>query len=321
MAKLFRHNIELDVTYDGIETAGTLFEIKELLVSAGWSVVGSSADFAFEFSGVTGGAGTGSGGAYDLWDTAADADRSRRWMVVEQPGGGRQYLFYRLNTSDSANFSMSPGGNFTSAGVTPSVPPVASDHRFIWQTTTSADFDIYVPTTQGILNLWALDNAVNGEYAWGFFVADGTSSTSISHCFGVVPVDNADPSDTEPLAFYWAANTDLTWQATNPKTGNFEGDLDNVDGYSGFGPGESGTRPGQSSGGEDLAAPVYLSNASPEAFIKGTVDTDLVLMKGANRNYPNLFRVGTAPNEVYYIYSSNLSYLVPWCNEGTTPTV
>lgn len=319
MAKVFAPNINLEVLYPGAEMGGALFEIKELLVSAGWSVVGSSDGSSFEFNGTTGGAGTGSGGTFDLWDTFTDANGTDRWMLMEQPGGGRQYMFRRRSSTNTANFSMSPGGNFIGAGASASVPPTASDQRFIWQTTTTSDSDTYTDNSDGYFNVWARDDAVNGEYAWGFFTVDGANGTDIDYACGVVPVDNADPSDTEPLAFYHSTTSDITWQAVNANTSNFEASLDNVDGYSGFGPGQAAARPGQGGGGEDLASPVYLSNTTPEAFIKGTVNTEFVVMKGANRNYPDLFKVGTAPNEVYYVYSANLSFLMPWDDAGTVP--
>lgn len=121
------------------------FPLKALLVAMGWTVEGSGDGVALsEFRGVTGGAGTGSGGAFDVWtaDTGANdasagnVSNSNAWCVLQSPSG-EQFLLVGTNQSPPGfdgfgTVAVSPAKKYSGGGIGPALPPVPTiDERLL----------------------------------------------------------------------------------------------------------------------------------------------------------------------------------------------
>ncbi len=139
------YNSTLEISKADGDRHGVLFlPIKALAVAAGWTVTGSGdGASAHEFNGTTGGAGAGSGGAYDVWTTqgagsggAGDASNNRAWVLLTDPGGTAQLLLVGVNNSGSGwdaygNVLYAPKGGYAATGIGPTTPPAAAATEFI----------------------------------------------------------------------------------------------------------------------------------------------------------------------------------------------
>lgn len=205
------------------ENTGTmLFAIKELLVSAGMTVVGSGDGKSLhEWAGETAGAGTGSGGAHDVWtaapqtttdntDTTGYATNQFAWCVLED-GAGRQALLCRGNFG-SFYFGIGvaragSGGFVYQAGTTdhntiPAAPAGGSSHeRWFWSTRSSVSGYISSYSTTGYYHVWA-DDALDGEsgMCWGFCEIRGAAD--YGDLLAVEPCSSPpDPADPDPCVY------------------------------------------------------------------------------------------------------------------------
>lgn len=181
--------------------------MKALAVAAGWTVKGSGRTGAHEFQGTTGGAGTGSGGAYDVWNSVANVSSALSWCVLEAPDGVDEMLLVGTdqagNTWDAYGHVMYlPGGGYTSAGIGPTTPPA----------TVAGEFAIRGgrPFTSGV-NLAEFSGSARMHFAFDpepdqgvyrFLVFNTTPANAPHDSYGLLTLEGGPEWDTK-LFFYY----------------------------------------------------------------------------------------------------------------------
>jgi len=196
---------------DGDRHGVILLPTKALAVAAGCTIIGSGdGASAHEWSGVTGGAGTGSGGSFDVWTshgsgtgTAGDVSNTSSWCVIRFPTGAE--LLLTGTDSPGAGFDsygyvdFSPADGFSSAGVGPSTPPgLPADvirirgGNFPGNSTQLISF-----TGDSYIHIGFQDAAVNGAWPW-FWATYHDTGNVIFDRLGLAALDGPDTNDTAP---------------------------------------------------------------------------------------------------------------------------
>ncbi len=197
-------NLTLNLTKINGQRAGKfLMELKALALEAGWAVTASGdGGSLFEFSGSTGGAGTGSGGGSDVLTSntsagtggAGDASTPNAWIVLTDPSGSQ--LLFQVGSAVGTSWDMYanifylPGGGYLPAGISATVPPatVAGEVELSGAGRGSSGTN-FVPFSGGTKTYSILfDTALEeGVYRWLWYVQD--SDGSPHDCVGLLTFD------------------------------------------------------------------------------------------------------------------------------------
>jgi hypothetical protein len=174
----------------------------QVLLAAGWTHVASGTGTAGTFSTTPGNAnlqithaGTGAGGL----------DRNNAWVVLEDPGGRRQFLLQRGTSNTSWRFYYSALDGFVGTGfgaISATVPPSATDQQ---QMIGSAGGYAGTHTTSGTwaYHCVAYDAPEGDVYPWFVFATEVLSGKigSLVYC-DAMRVGTYDALDADPCVVY-----------------------------------------------------------------------------------------------------------------------
>lgn len=150
----------------------------------GWTIPRSS-------DGTTGGAGDNIADFGDLSQYVAATSIS--WFVIQQPDGGREYLFYRTTATDTQwSILYSPGALFIGGDIT--VIPTATDSEQILLA------DILTLTGNKVSHMGADDAAPYGFFC--FCHASGVFATEHGGMALIPITDGAQPGEADPVVFF-----------------------------------------------------------------------------------------------------------------------
>ena len=217
---------------DGHRHGGLFFPLKNLLVAAGWTVEGSGDGLAaYEYRGVTGGAGTGPGGVYDVWtqDTGShggigNVSNSDTWCVLKDPGGGMEILLAGMYLA-GATYDMwgsiysSWVDGYSSSGTNASTAPGNPTDELIilgYRTGSAVSPQSGIVSTTGdnFLAMRAQTAPVNGVYAFWWTATRNGNGDLGTYCF-LMPLEGTRPWELHPYAFwsYYGPNARvLQWE-------------------------------------------------------------------------------------------------------------
>lgn len=171
-----------------------LFEFLDFMrtaspVGPGWTISRSS-------DGTVGGAGDNISAYGDL--THYTAGVSESWFVLRQPDGGREFLWFRTNTTDTNwSLSYSPSGAYT--GGDAGNPATAVDAVVIHGT------DAILPVANQVVHVGADDAA---PYGWFTYVNLSGSLSTGRGCYAMIPItDGTQAGETDPIVFYYDGGT------------------------------------------------------------------------------------------------------------------
>jgi len=191
------YNISIPASSD---SSVAFFTVKEGLVASGlWTVEGSGdGTSAFEFNGTTGGAGTGSGGAYDLWTSSTIAGTPDAWIVFQDPIGRQLLMQARLpgdaTTGPRARIYWDFSGAYTSAGISATVPPAATTDEKLLVGTRAASATFGNNSAKHI-SFFAKDEMVSNVAPFHLLQYNHTGGSDAT--FGLFAIENPHPSDTQ----------------------------------------------------------------------------------------------------------------------------
>jgi hypothetical protein len=241
MARIFNVN----QLKNGSQYSGTqFFNLKELAVQAGYTVVGSGdGGSRVAWNGVTSQlpiGEQGSGGAYDCWQTGAvrtdgvptqatagDAGNARAWCVLEC-GSGRQLLlqmpagttgwqgYGSLAVTRGGSSGFNPGSN-PAPIITPTTcpnPPVSGagdEYFYLGSRNSNGVFQMWDGTQNVYVHMWAdTTPSADGCLPLGFVIVRAFDQFVSGH-FCVVPmVADVSSADSDPCA-YFGASTTVAW--------------------------------------------------------------------------------------------------------------
>jgi len=213
---------------DGHRHGVLFYPMKALLVSKGWTVEGTGdGATTHEFRGTTGGAGTGSGGAYDVWtaDTgnddgsAGNVSNALTWCVLKAPTGTMEILLVGTSQTSSGwdaygNICFSHADGYAAAGIGPTTPPAApTDEQIIFGSRPfGSGFELVAFPGNQYVHLGANSTAVNGIY--GFWYATVSIAGTRENMMQLVPIFAARSWDVAPYVFLSAdtGQTVKTWE-------------------------------------------------------------------------------------------------------------
>ena len=204
---------------DGHRHGVVFLPVKALLASVGWTVEGSGDGASLhEFRGTTAGAGTGSGGAFDVWTVdnqsddgaAGNVSNALTWSVLKAPTGTMEILLVGTSQTSSGwdaygSICFSHSAGYAAAGVGPTTPPGApADEQILIGARPFGSGAVLVdyPGAQWV-HVAANDAAVNGIY--GFYYCTVDTSGVRKQMLQLVPLLATRPWDVAPYAFLTAA--------------------------------------------------------------------------------------------------------------------
>jgi len=214
---------------DGWRHGVVFLPLKAILVAAGWTVEGSGdGDALYEFRGTTGGAGTGSGGAYDVWTSddgttsvsAGNVSNALAWCVLKAPTGTMQILMVGTTQAASGwdaygNILFSHADGYVAAGISATVPPATvTDEKAVIGGTRpfSSGEELISFSTAGYVHIGANTEAVAGYY--GFWWATVNTSGTRFNSLQLSPIFGARSWDVAP--YLWQAGIigehGFTWE-------------------------------------------------------------------------------------------------------------
>lgn len=330
MARLFNVN---QAKISGEYAGAALFALKELAVSAGYTVRGSGdGDLLFAWDGYTAALGAGdqgSGGAYDCWQTGAsrtdasssdpkDAGNTSAWCVLEDASGRQIYLqmttqptgyagYVIIGVARAGSGGFKPAAGPIGANTGPGAPTAAGDEYFFYGSRNGTGANAFDGTDSGYYHMWADSTpGVDGALPLGIFFVDGSGNSA--GYFAVVPiVANESSSDADPCvyesttarAWDWAAGPTYTIRSTNTQ------------GISSFWVNQGQADP--VTGDTSIAAPQYVT-ATNECF-KGTPHSTGLRLLPLARAWGFY---GLDQNSLGWC-SGPTGYVFPWPDAATVP--
>jgi len=137
-----------------------MYHLKELLKTAGWSVISSSDGTTYNASGdQISSSDSGAGGM----------DNNNAWFRIQDPGTVREYVFQRGTTSQAWKWMYSASDKFTGGTPNATTVPTATDEQGLAKAGTSAV--TMLPTGAGFAHIAVQNAAHNGVYAWWLMVS------------------------------------------------------------------------------------------------------------------------------------------------------
>lgn len=216
---------------------GYLWHLKQVMVASGRFTVQGSGDgnALFAYNGTTAplsAPNQGDGGAYDCWKTAkftdmgvlvAGATNISAWLVMNEVGTARQYLFVVTNQSSAGwdgygRMAYNAGGGGTPAFVGASasatgLPGAATNEQWLFGSSRASANGValaMLSSSSGYIHCFCNDTAENGITGFGWFTgSDARAVGGLIAC----PVVNGPTWDNDPVVFYSGAtfSTVQTW--------------------------------------------------------------------------------------------------------------
>jgi hypothetical protein len=331
MARIFNVN----QLKNGPDYGGTqFFNLKELAVQAGYTVVGSGdGGTRVAWNGVTSAlpiGEQGSGGAYDCWQTGAvrttgspvvagDAGNARAWCVLEC-GTGRQLLLQMTSVTSGysgyGSLAVTRGGSsgFNPAPIAANTcpnPPVsgAGDEFFYIGSRNGTGGDLWNYLVTDYVHMWAdTTPSADGGLPLGFVVVRASDQAIWQH-FCVVPmVADVSPADSDPCAYFGSSHT-IAWDFAAGPTYTRRGL--NGQSVAGFWPNNGQLEPITT---DVLGFPNVYVTQTNEVY-KGRPHPTSPLQSGVTRAFG--FYGDDQNGDTWCSYANN--YLFPWPNAATVP--
>jgi hypothetical protein len=189
-------------------SAESIYNLKQLLKTAGWTVPKSSDGTTFNSSGdqITTGA-SGAGGMAN----------SRAWFRIQDPGGGREFCFQRGSSGNTTWWiKYSKSAKFTGGAADATNMPTATDEKNLVGTATTGTTAF--SGTEGAMRYNSMaDNAAPYSW-WSYAFSNGGSTTRHFMFMEGMQTGSFDPGDTDPvvLGIYTAGSAMVS---TNPIIG------------------------------------------------------------------------------------------------------
>ncbi len=307
------------------------FLLKELAVSAGWTVKGSG-DGGTRF-GYRGGTSVpaperGSGGEFDCWRTGtggrhgdglvAGDPRHGSWLVLENDG--RELLLVPSAASTSnwdgygrMFYAPKGSGGFVSSGAdATTLPAAAPDEVALFGARGAPNgVDIFVYNEDGFVQLWADDAPENGALALGFQCVDAVGAPEGFFCIAPIIAATTHPSDPDSVVVM--ATTTGPQLSTGNHAWNYGlGEMQSVNltaAAQGFWGGQGVLDP--VSGGNPVDTIPVLLGTGGNRVTKGHLSAKGILWAAAPHAYPLVTSDG-------YLYTT-AGFLVPWEAPETVP--
>lgn len=340
MAKLTNVNVVKSGT--GLDWAGKfLFLLKEIAVSAGWTVKGSGdGGTRFGYSGVTAalaGAQQGSGGDFDCWITGtgtahtsglqAGDPRHGSWIVLENDG---RELLIAPSAQTAASWDgycrilyarRGAGGFDGSVASATEIPGAATGEAEIAGTRASSDGDsVFLYADSGYVNLWADDAAELGALALGFMTV--SSTTPAKHWMCVAPVIAATSQgltvDPDPAGVFYAANGPFLGSGQGYAWNYGSGAMEAID-LGGRGDsfwGGNGA-PDPTAAKDPYTNVPLIIGVGLNEIVKGLVSPKAFAWTAALRTHPDI-GVDDSAN-VFCYFGQTGGFIFPWVAAGTAP--
>ena len=316
-----------------------LFALKELAVSAGFTVRGSGDNSGrFAWNGITAALPApqqGSGGAYDCWLTGAsrgssspaiagDAGNAGAWLVLEDPAGRQTLLVMTSQTSSNwdgycriaAARAGSGGfdGTVAATGTIPGVPSGgAGDEGWLFGSRADTNgVPAFLYNTGGYVHMWAdTTPGVDGGLVLGFWTV--TSALALQNYMCLSPIVSSESSaDIDPyvymsgstlavgFAWDWAGGPVYTRRALNAQS------------IASFWPTSGQSDP--VTGADSISLPVPVTSTN-ECW-KGDMHPSSVYMQPVSRSWGNY---GPDAHDLSSYYASAGSLAFPWPDAATVP--
>lgn len=327
-----------------------MYQFKETLKLAGWTVESSSDGTTYNSSGDQ--ISSGSSGANGMANTNA-------WFRIRDPGGMREFTFQRGTTDLLWRTKYSALDRFIGGSPSATQTPTATDGQIINGGGTDASPTFFTLFTTNGTYRWHViaDNAVSGPAlgaAYGFWaLASLTTSSSARTAIclepllpGTYPVcdDRTNPTtgDADPCVVFFAyTGTEIPWQLTDtngawsastdanlPAKGWYrmnmagetftafpamrvrENDAGNQQMFSNL------VNANPYTGGEEIT-PMLLCRTNQRVTAVGMKGfTSKIKMKGGpTRSYPDTI---TLSSDSYVVVGTTGGFVIPW-EDGTTP--
>lgn len=328
MAKRTTHNQpKIGAVYAG----RFFFLLKELAVTAGWTVKGSGdggTRFGYRSGTSVPVAERGSGGEFDCWRTGtggshadglvAGDPRHGSWLVLENDG--REVLLCPTAASGSNYdgygrmfYAPKGSGGFAAGVANATTPPGPATHELALFGTRAAPngANIFLYNEDGYVQLWADDAPEGAALVLGFQIVDGAGAPS--GFFTVAPIEHetVHASDGDPVV--------VMANGTGPSlsTGNYAwnygaGEMQTLNltaSAQGYWAGQGVIDPSTGNDPSD-SIPVLLGTGGNRVF-KGFISAKALLWSAANRSYPLVGSEG-------HLYTTP-GFLVPWVAAETAP--
>jgi hypothetical protein len=217
---------------------GFFWHVKETMVASGRFTVHGSGDglATYAYNGVTAALpalSQGSGGAFDCWKTPkftdmtnliAGATNTSSWIVMNEVGTPRQYLFAVTDQNTSSwngygRFAYNAGGGATPTFVGASVsatliPGLATNEQWFFGSSRASPSGVTVRMLagdSGYINCFCDDTAENGVTSFGWTASNSARGLT---GFVVCPMVGGPSWDLDPVIFYTGSNIGIgifTW--------------------------------------------------------------------------------------------------------------
>jgi len=341
MARLF--DVNQAKTGAATDWAGQyLFALKELAVSAGYTVRGSGdGDSRFAYDGQTAalpGAQQGSGGSYDCWLTgnarsdsapavAGDAGNADAWLVLRD-GSDRELLLV-MTSQGGSNWSgycrmavarAGAGGFDGSTAATGTIPGTpsggAGDEEWLFGTRASGSgVQVFLYNETGRIHMYADDTpgAVDGGLPLGFVAID--AALNIEAHMAIVPMDEASSADVDPCVYLADPGTGVydgtgwSW-AAGPTYANQDLAAQNVNNFW-----EASGQSDPITGDDPIISPVYVLTGTPEVW-KGVPHPTSPRMSAVSRGWGDR---GDDQNGETWVALGADGAMHPWPDTATVP--
>lgn len=239
MAKLTHVNINLsDVVNNAQSLARVFLHMKNLMVQAGWEVVGSSDGYIrWACRGETPALPPehqGSGGDHDCWlDSETFSPQAspvpgsvwaaRAWVVLQEPGEGRQWVFQQSGgiTTIGATYwgygyvGYNREGDLDLSGASLKNCPTSGTTRNIVGSPNSNGDSLIYNVSLSAAHLFAHDDPQNGAYAWGWaMIQDSGALRHVTAQCTLAPDSPHLDHDGDPICVLYTTSSTLSQSST-----------------------------------------------------------------------------------------------------------
>lgn len=192
-------------SYSGVSTinlggyndgASSIFHLKELLKSVGWTVLSSSDGTTYQSSGdQISHIGSGAGG----WTNA------NAWFRIEDPNSNREYVFQKNSTARQIKWLYSASAGFSGGSPDAVTIPTAIDQQGLAKISTGFQTMF---NAGSYVHIVANSTAYNGVYAWWLASATGRDTTPEETLMICEPMDaDYSTADSDPCVHLGSDDT------------------------------------------------------------------------------------------------------------------
>lgn len=223
---MLRTSLNIVKAYGGWGWAGGyLWHLKEVMVASGRFTVTGSGDglSRYAYNGVTGalaGGQQGSGGAYDCLQNPKFTDAASKqagywnasgWLVVNEVGSSRQYLFASTDQTAAGwdgygRVSYNPGGGATpafnaAAASATAIPAAATNEQWLFgasRATANGNVMGMAYAASGYIHIFCEDTLESGVCSFGWYTSP---DTRVLDGLVVCPIVGGPAWDPDPVIF------------------------------------------------------------------------------------------------------------------------